>query len=82
MKTTWIKGVTDTQVLEDIKTAFQSSYVLRKRLAEILEDKSKEKERSDMNVDGYDCPNWSYKMADSQGYKRAISEIISLITEK
>jgi len=82
VKTTWTKGVTDTQLCEDIKNAFQSSIVLRKRLAAILDDKTAEKERSDMNGEGYECPNWAYRMADSQGYKRALSEIISLITEK
>ena len=50
--------------------------------ADILEGKLDEKERSDMSADGYECANWAYKMADSQGYKRALAEIISLITEK
>lgn len=82
MKTTWTKGLTDPQVIDDVKNSFQASYVARKRLAEILLDKISEKERSNMSADSYDCPNWSYLMADSQGYKRALAEIISLITEK
>jgi len=82
MKTTWFKGVEDEQNKEDIRSSFKSSLVTRRRLAEILEGKVAEKLKSDQSIEGYDCPNWAYKVADSQGYNRAMNEIISLITEK
>ena len=82
MKTAWIKGVLDKQIEQDIRSTFKSSLVVRRRLAEILEGKIYSKEQSGMCSDEYDCPNWAYKQADSQGYKRALSEIISLISEK
>jgi len=82
MKTTWTKGIKDAQSKEDIRASFKSSAVLRARLAEMLDVKIAEKERSNMNAEGYECANWAFKMADSQGYKRALIEIISLITEK
>ena len=81
MKTTWTKGM-DAQNKDEMKQSFKSSAVVRARLAAMLEEKMVEKERSDMNSEGYDCPNWAYMMADSQGYKRAMAEIISLISEK
>lgn len=82
MKTSWTKGVKDQQIKDDIRSSYKSSLVTRMRLAEIIEGKIDEKERSDMSAEGYECANWAYKMADSQGYKRALAEIISLITEK
>ena len=82
MKTTWTKGVSDKQAKDEIRQSFKSSLFLRARLAEMLADKAEEKDRACMNTEGYECANWAYKMADAQGYKRALSEIISLITEK
>ncbi len=81
MKTTWTKGM-DAQNKDEMKQSFKSSAVIRARLAEMLEGKITEKERADMKADGYECANWAYKMADSQGYKRAMAEIISLLIEK
>ena len=81
MKTTWTKGM-DAQNKDEMKASFKSSAVIRARLAEVLEDKISEKERADRKADGYECANWAYKMADSQGYKRAMAEIISLLIEK
>lgn len=81
MKTNWTKGM-DAQTKDEMKSAFKSSAVVRARLAELIEGKLLEKERADMKADGYECANWAYKMADSQGYKRAMYEIISYITEK
>jgi len=82
MKTTWTKGIKDAQGKDDLRSSFKSSALIRARLAEMLEGKISEKERQDMNAEGYECANWAYKMADSQGYKRALAEIISLISEK
>jgi len=82
MKTTWTKGVKDKQDKDEVRAAFKSSLFIRARLAEMLDAKIVEKDRAAMDAEGYDCANWAYKMADAQGYKRALSEIISLITEK
>ena len=81
MKTTWTKGM-DAQDKEEMKSSFKSSAIVRARLAEMLDAKIAERERSDMKADGYEVANWAFKMADSQGYKRALAEIISIITEK
>ena len=82
MKTAWTKGIRDKQVKEDIQASYRASAMLRERLIAMLISKSKERERASMGAEGYDCPNWAYKQADAQGYKRALSEIISLISEK
>lgn len=82
MKTKWTNGVKDKQVKEDIQSSFKSGAFLRARLEEMLRSKMEEKERSDMKAEGYECANWAFKMADSQGYKRAMAEIISLISDK
>jgi hypothetical protein len=82
MKTVWFKGIVDAQLKEDIRASYKSSLVARRRLAEMLAAKIEEKLKSDQSVDGYDCPNWAYKVADSQGYNRALNEVISIIMDK
>jgi hypothetical protein len=79
MKTAWIKGIKDEESKADIVSAFKSSSIMRKRLSEILEAKSVSKQRDCMNVSNYEKNSWAFQQADSQGYLRALAEILSLI---
>ena len=79
MKTQWYKGL-DSDAKKEIQLHFNGSVMLRRRLTEILEGKVVSKDRESMDATQYENPNWAYKQADAQGYKRAINEIISLIT--
>jgi hypothetical protein len=81
MKIAWSKGK-GKQEVDDIRSTFKASLVVRVRLAEMLEAKITGKDKSCMDAEGYDCPNWAYKQADAQGYKRALTEVISLINDK
>lgn len=78
MKTVWSKGL-DTQGKADIKTSFEKGAFLRERLSILLNEKSNDAEKDGRSKDGYDSPNWAYKQADMQGYKRALAEISSLL---
>jgi hypothetical protein len=79
MKTSWIKGIKDEQVRVDITSAFQSSKFLRKRLTQLLLEKTAQKQKDCMNVSNYEKNSWAFQQADSQGYLRALQEIMSLI---
>jgi hypothetical protein len=76
VKTTWTKGV-EGQLEADIKSAFKSSTVVRKRLSEICEEKIDS--ALSTNKAQYDNPNWCYQQADIIGYRRALEEIVSLL---
>jgi len=78
MKTAWTKGL-EADAKAEMKLHFNSSVQLRKRLGVMLNDKIDAKNREMMKDDAYSNPSWAYLQADSQGYKRAISELISLI---
>ena len=82
MKSSWTKGMSTAQEKEDIRGAFKQSLYFRKRMLELLQDKIEERERASMSDEGYDCPNWAYKQAANQGYKKALLEVISLISDK
>jgi hypothetical protein len=79
MKTSWTSGVKDETRKAEIVAAFSSSTILRKRLMEILADKEATKQRACMNSVNYEKNNWALQMADSQGYLRALQEIVNLI---
>lgn len=81
MKSSWTKSLTE-QEKDDIRASFKQGLVLRKRLAEIVTDKLDERERVSLSDEEYDCPNWAYKQAANQGYKKALLEIISLLYDK
>lgn len=76
MKTTWTKGV-DAQREADIKSAFKSATVVKKRLIEICKEKGST--ATSTNKSQYDSPNWCYMQADLVGYRRALEEIESLL---
>lgn len=80
MKTVWTNGLTPEQKTE-IKKDFVGSVILRKRLQKILEDRMEGSRRASISKDSYENANWAYLQADARGYERAISEIISLISE-
>ena len=78
MKTLILKGL-DDDIKEEIKLSFASSTIIRRRLTELIKDKALTADKSAQSKEGYDCPNWAYKQADTQGYKRALSEVLSLL---
>lgn len=82
MKVAWLKGLKDVDAKKEVRMNFKSSALMRKTLTEMLSTKLKAKERSLTNEDAYENVNWAYKQADAQGYKRAMSEVVSLLEDK
>lgn len=73
MQELWLKGYKGkerearTKEINSYRNAFEA-------LAEILEEED--------STPDYDCPSWSHKQADQNGYNRAIRKVLSLITLK
>lgn len=78
MKTSLTKGL-DEQSAKEVELTFNASGILRERLISLLEDKSSLADKESLASKGYDCPSWAYKQADTQGYRRALAEICSLL---
>jgi len=79
MKTSWTKGLTKEQAIQ-VRQDFVGGVLLRERLSQLLEEKQEASIKKSRAEDGYDNANWAYLQADARGYERAISEIISLIS--
>jgi hypothetical protein len=81
MKTIITAGLSKVQS-EEVTREFNQSAVLRERLIDVLNGK-KESLRSEVrSKTSYDSPSWAFFQADSNGYERAISEMISLLSSK
>lgn len=81
MKTVWTKGLTG-QAKEEMVREFNASAHLRKRLTEILEEKRETCYKKSVSEDAYLSPNWAFQQADSRGFERALTEIISILDSK
>lgn len=79
MKTVWTNGLAQEKK-EEMRKEFEASALLRSRLKKLLADKADAKRKKNTLEVSYDNPNWALLQADSVGYERAISEIISLIS--
>lgn len=79
MKTIWTKGLNAEQIVQ-LKQDFVGGALLRERLSKLLEEKQDSSVKRSRSEEGYSNPNWAYQQADSRGYERAISEVISLIS--
>lgn len=78
MKLTWTEGL-EPDIAKEIRGDFVSSFLVRKRLTKILNDKIATSHASLRQKDIYDKPNFGVIVADSIGYERAMTEIISLL---
>jgi hypothetical protein len=78
MKTAWKKGLSKERA-DEVAKDFDASAIMRARLKELLEERSRSSHAGSISKDAYSSPNWAYLQADARGYERAISEILSLI---
>jgi hypothetical protein len=81
MKQSWISGLPEEKAKE-VKQDYISSYGMRKRLIELLDDKLRASNSFSRSKDNYEKAGWPYLQADAVGYERAILDVISLISDK
>lgn len=78
MRSSWVAGL-EPDAKKEIKGEYLNAHRARKRLTELCADKVELADKAGYSKDGYDCPNWAYRQADLQGYKRALHEVMNLI---
>lgn len=81
MKTAWTAGLKEQEKKEVIED-FKASPALRARLTQMLTKKIDSERGSSLSKISYDSPSWPYLQADTNGYERALREVISLLEEK
>ncbi len=82
MQVAWTKGMKKgSDEAKDIEAAFAASSVLRNRLIQMLEELYDQEMKARLSSSDYDSAAWAYKQADSIGFARAISKIISYLSD-
>lgn len=81
MKTSWTHGLTEQQG-QEVRKEYAQSPVLRERLNTLIRNKIDVSDSNAQSKVNYEKPSWAYYQADANGYKRALNEIISLISTK
>lgn len=78
LKSILTKGLTK----EEVKLVEEQidSYIVE-HLKRLLIERLDTKERISIKETEYDNSNWAYKQADTVGYKRGLTDIISLLTK-
>ena len=79
MKKSLTKGL-DKEKAEQLELNFKHSAETRERLIELIGEKLVTADNTSTSKNSYDIANWAYLQADLVGYKRALKEIISLLS--
>ena len=81
MISAWTKHIKDETEAARFKNEILGSKQVLKRLQELIDEMKENTESLELNSKVYDLPNWDYRQADTNGFKRAlklVSKIINL----
>jgi hypothetical protein len=79
MDINWFSHIKDPAEQENFRqTVFRSQETLE-RLNEILSSLEKDLDRIEFNPKFYETPNWDYKQASNNGYRRCLAQVRQLI---
>jgi hypothetical protein len=79
--TAWTKHCKTEEEKERLKNSVLGSKIVLDRLNIIINEMKEDADQTELNTKIYDIPNWDYRQADTNGFKRAlklVSKIISL----
>lgn len=79
MITAWYKHLKDPEQIENFKRTLISSRTILDRQTELLNEMEADLNSQETNSQIYDLPNWDYRQADSNGYRRCLRHIRKLI---
>ena len=79
MKTSWLSSLNEQQK-EEVRLNFLHSAVVRERLTALLNAKIESNDKELVTKEMYESPSWALRQADGVGYKRAMNEVISLLS--
>lgn len=75
----WVQGIA-SEKKEPFEQLLRNSSIVFTKLTEILENLDRDNLKTTKT--DYDSPSWAYRQADQNGYRRALRDVINLITMK
>lgn len=79
MISAWTKHINDTEEKERFKNSVLGSKSVLNRLQTLMNEMKEDAEATELNTKIYDIPNWDYRQADTNGYKRALKQVSKII---
>jgi len=79
MISAWTKHISDEQEKQQFKNSVLGSKTVLSRLQALLNEMKEDADGIELNTKIYDIPNWDYRQADMNGYKRCLKQISKII---
>ena len=79
MISAWTKHLSDDTDKDRFKSAVLGSKLVLNRLQALLNEMQADADNIELNTKIYDLPNWDYRQADINGYKRCLKQISKII---
>lgn len=80
MISAWTKHLKTDEEKVRFKNSVLGSKVVLVRLQELINEVEDEVNTLELNTKIYDIPNWDYRQADMNGFRRALKTINKIIT--
>ena len=80
MITAWTKNAASVEEAELLKNIILSSTTALDRLRELMAEDEAALTSTETGVKNYDLPNWEYRQADANGYRRCLKAYQKLLT--
>lgn len=78
MKTVWTQGLRNPTEKEEFEKIVYASKKVLDKLKDIVYNKINGVEKT--SLQDYESPSWAYRQADINGYRRAMEEMLSILT--
>lgn len=75
----WTQHIKDPEAKQRFANRILSCKDVFERLEDIILEKEQSLDRSEMNIESYDKPNWAYKQAHKNGLRAAFGTVKELI---
>lgn len=79
MYSVWTKHLKDDREKEEFEKSVYGSRRVLKRLKDLCEESEEDLDGYETNTKNYDNPNWAYRQADNNGFRRCLKMINKLI---
>ena len=80
MISAWTKHLEKPEEKDRFKNTVQSSKPVLDRLKDMLKEVESDLDSTELNTKVYDIPNWDYRQADINGFRRCLKTINKIIT--
>lgn len=79
MITAWTKNCTSLEDADKLKASILGSKVALTRLRDLMKEDEDALNSREVGSKAYDLPNWEYRQADANGYRRCLREYMKLL---